>query len=159
VSIQDSQVVANGPRGELKLAVHPSVEVLHEGDELKIRSRAEGSGALTGTTRALVNNLVAGVAIGFEKRLSIVGVGYRAQAQGRRLNLTLGFSHPVVYEVPQDIDVETPSQTEIIVRGADKQRVGQVAADIRHFRPPEPYKGKGVRYSDEYVMRKQAKKK
>ena len=159
VSVNDGQVVAKGPKGELKLSVHPSVEVSHDGDELKVQSLAEGSTALAGTTRALVNNLVAGVTTGFEQRLTVVGVGYRAQSQGRTLNLTLGFSHPVACPVPQDVEVETPSQTEIVVRGADKQRVGQVAAEIRQYRPPEPYKGKGVRYSDEHVVRKQAKKK
>ncbi len=137
------------------------VSVDREGDELKVTTRRDGkqATAMAGTTRALVQNLISGVATGFERRLTVVGVGYRAQAQGRKLNLSLGFSHPVVYEVPDGIDVETPSQTEIVVKGADKQRVGQTAAEIRRFRPPEPYKGKGVRYSDEHVVRKQAKKK
>ena len=114
---------------------------------------------MSGTTRALLNNLVNGVTSGFEKKLTIIGVGYRAQVQGKTLNLNLGFSHPVNYPIPEGITIEATSQTEIIVKGADKQKVGQVAAEIRRFRPPEPYKGKGVRYSDEYVVRKVAKKK
>jgi large subunit ribosomal protein L6 len=114
---------------------------------------------MAGTTRALINNMVVGVSSGFERKLNLVGVGYRAQAKGKVLNLALGFSHPVDYPVPEGIEIETPVPTEIIVRGADKQRVGQVAAEIRAYRPPEPYKGKGVRYSDEQVIRKEAKKK
>jgi large subunit ribosomal protein L6 len=114
--------------------------------------------ALAGTTRSLVNNMVLGVSQGFERKLTIIGVGYRAQAQGKKLNLTLGFSHPVSYQLPDGVLAETPSQTEIVLTGIDKQQVGQVAAEIRAFRPPEPYKGKGVRYADEHVVRKQAKK-
>lgn len=141
--------------------MHPDVEVAQEGTALKTssRSKAKQSVALAGTTRALLNNMVIGVSQGFEKKLSLVGVGYRAKAQGSKLDLTLGFSHPVQYEVPEGIKVETPSQTEIVISGADKQVVGQVAADIRAYRPPEPYKGKGVRYTDEHVARKEAKKK
>jgi len=123
------------------------------------RDESKAANALAGTTRALVSNLVVGVTDGFEKKLELVGVGYRAQAKGKVLNLTLGFSHPVDYEVPEGVTIETPSQTEIILKGTDKQRVGQVAAEIRAFRPPEPYKGKGVRYADEVVVRKEAKKK
>ena len=114
---------------------------------------------MTGTMRALINNMVIGVSIGFEKKLQLIGVGYRAQAQGQKLNLALGFSHPIEFNVPQGITIETPSQTEILVRGADKQLVGEVAAKIRAYRPPEPYKGKGVRYADERVIMKEAKKK
>ncbi len=114
---------------------------------------------MAGTARALVNNMVTGVSQGFEKKLTLIGVGYRAQAKGKVLNLNLGFSHPIDYEVPEGIEVQTPSQTEIVVSGADKQKVGQVSAEIRAYRPPEPYKGKGVRYADEYVARKEAKKK
>jgi len=114
---------------------------------------------MSGTTRAMVSNLIKGVSEGFERKLSIVGVGYRAQAQGKKLNLSLGFSHPVVYELPEGITAETPTQTEIVLRGSDKQVLGQAAAEIRAYRPPEPYKGKGIRYVDEYVVRKQAKKK
>lgn len=121
---------------------------------------AEGAGpAIGGTVRAHLNNMVNGLAKGFEKRLNLVGVGYRAQAQGRKLNLSLGFSHPVVYEVPEGVDVETPSQTEIVIKGPDRQLVGQVAAKVRGYRPPEPYKGKGVRYAGERVVMKEAKKK
>ena len=115
--------------------------------------------AVTGTTRSLLANMVKGVNEGFERKLELVGVGYRAQAQGSKLNLTLGFSHPVVYEMPEGVSVETPSQTEIVLKGSDKQKVGQAAAEIRRFRPPEPYKGKGVRYADERVQLKEAKKK
>ena len=125
---------------------------------LKVEQTNDGSSAIAGTMRALVNNLVVGVSDGFERKLTIIGVGYRAQSQGTTLNMTLGFSHPIQYEIPKGVSVETPSQTEIIVKGINKQLVGQTAAEIRRFRPPEPYKGKGVRYSDEYVMRKQAKK-
>lgn len=150
-----------GPKGELEMTLHPSVSLDHDGDELKIKTKqnSQQAVAMAGTTRALVSNMVTGVSAGFEKKLTIIGVGYRAQAQGKKLNLTLGFSHPVVYEVPEGITVETPSQTEIVVKGADKQQVGQVAAEIRRYRPPEPYKGKGVRYDDEHVVKKQAKKK
>jgi large subunit ribosomal protein L6 len=115
--------------------------------------------AMAGTTRALIQNMVTGVNSGFEKKLELVGVGYRAQAQGNKLNLTLGFSHPVVYDVPEGVTVETPSQTEVLVKGIDRQKVGQVASELRDFRPPEPYKGKGVRYSDERIVLKEAKKK
>jgi len=115
--------------------------------------------AMAGTVRALLNNMITGVSRGFERKLELVGVGYRAQAQGQKLNLTLGFSHPVAYQLPEGVSAETPSQSEIVLRGADKQRVGQAAADIRAFRPPEPYKGKGIRYAGERIIRKEAKKK
>ncbi len=161
VSLAEDRVSAKGPQGTLEMAVHPVVSVSRDGDTLRVSPREDGkqANALAGTTRALVDNLVTGVTRGFEKKLTIVGVGYRAQAQGKKLNLSLGFSHPVVYDVPEGIEVETPSQTEIVIKGVDKQRVGQAAAEIRRFRPPEPYKGKGVRYADEHVVRKQAKKK
>ena len=173
VTIADRSVSAKGPKGERSLRLLPGIDVVRADGVLEIRiSGTEGaSGAksdkkpdknivsMSGTARAMVHNLIHGVSVGFEKQLSISGVGYRANAQGRRLNLSLGFSHPVVYQLPEGVTVETPSQTEIIVRGADKQQVGQVAAEIRGFRPPEPYKGKGIRYRDEYVRRKQAKKK
>ena len=158
----DQQVVkVKGAKGELEWNVHDLVSVKQEDAELKVSANepSQNAIALAGTTRALVNNMVTGVSAGFEKRLTIVGVGYRAQAQGQVLNLTLGFSHPVAYKVADGIKVETPSNTEIVVSGIDKQQVGQVAAEIRAYRKPEPYKGKGVRYSDEYVLRKQAKKK
>jgi len=168
VTIAARSVTAKGPAGELSMALLPGVELAHAGDELTVGIIGRGaddkappkrSVAMSGTTRALVYNLVRGVSEGFEKRLAIAGVGYRAQAQGARLNLSLGFSHPVVYHAPAGVTVETPSNTEIVVRGASKQQVGQVAAEIRRFRPPEPYKGKGIRYADEVVRRKQAKKK
>jgi large subunit ribosomal protein L6 len=143
------------------MELNPEVELKQEDKTLTFgpRSGSRFSTAISGTTRALLANMVKGVNEGFEKKLELVGVGYRAQAQGNKLNLTLGFSHPVVYDVPAGISVETPSQTEVVVKGADKQQVGQVAAEIRRYRPPEPYKGKGVRYSDERVMLKEAKKK
>ncbi len=150
-----------GPKGRLEYALHALVSVAQEGNVLKVKPNNETSfaNALSGTTRALVNNMVNGVAKGFEKKLSIIGVGYRAAVQGKKLNLSLGFSHPVAYPVPEGITIECPDQTTIIVRGPDKQLVGQVAAEIRAYRPPEPYKGKGVRYVDEHVVKKEAKKK
>jgi len=161
VTLSGQLVKVKGTKGELEWNVHELVSVAQEDASLKVSSneKSKFAVALAGTTRALVNNMVTGVSAGFEKKLTIIGVGYRAQAQGQKLNLTLGFSHPVVYEVPQGIKVETPSNTEVIVTGIDKQKVGQVAAEIRAYRKPEPYKGKGVRYADEYVIRKQAKKK
>lgn len=163
VTIAARAVTAKGPKGELRMDLLPGVDLARDGDELKVSVATAAADkralAFSGTTRALVYNLVRGVSEGFEKRLAIAGVGYRAQAQGARLNLSLGFSHPVVYHAPAGVTVETPSNTEIVVRGASKQMVGQVAAEIRRFRPPEPYKGKGIRYADEVVRRKQAKKK
>ena len=155
----DASVSIKGPQGELSLSLHPSVGVEQADESLQIRSQDDQSWAMAGTFRALIANMVTGVSTGFEKRLEIVGVGYRAQAQGKKLNLSLGFSHPVVYQMPEGVSVETPSQTEIVLKGSDKQQVGQAAAEIRAFRPPEPYKGKGTRYSGEHVVRKQAKKK
>lgn len=150
-----------GGKGQLELNVHANVEVTQEDDVLLFAPRdgAKHSRALAGTTRALVNNMVTGVTAGFEKKLQLVGVGYRAQAKGNALTLNLGYSHPVEYFLPAGVTAETPSQTEVLVRGIDKQLVGQVAAEIREFRRPEPYKGKGVRYADERVRRKEAKKK
>ncbi len=161
VTIKENMIVAKGPLGELTMNKHPLVSVKQEDGILKVAANDESkqARAMSGTTRALLSNLVNGVTTGFEKKLSIIGVGYRAQVQGKNLNLTLGFSHPVVYPIPDGINIEAPSQTELVVKGADKQKVGQVAAEIRRYRPPEPYKGKGVRYTDEYVVRKQAKKK
>ena len=160
VTLSGNLVKVKGSKGELEWNAHELVSVKQEDAQLKIATNNDSKTAvaLAGTTRALVNNMVTGVSTGFEKKLTIIGVGYRAQAQGQKLNLTLGFSHPVVYEVPVGIKVETPSNTEIVVTGIDKQQIGQVAAEIRAYRPPEPYKGKGVRYSDEHVVRKQAKK-
>lgn len=161
VKIDGQDVTVKGAKGALQHQIHGDVEVVTQDGQLNFSPRSEDRSviALTGTTRALLRNMMAGVSDGFEKKLQLIGVGYRAQAQGKVLNLALGFSHPVNYEVPEGIIVETPSQTEIVVRGADKQKVGQVAAEIRAYRPPEPYKGKGVRYSDEHVVRKEAKKK
>lgn len=161
LNLDGQNISVKGPKGELRIAAHELVRPEQEDGQFKVYSRKDSKEAvaLAGTTRALVNNMVQGVTQGFERRLEIIGVGYRAQAQGQKLNLTLGFSHPVVYDVPEGVTVETPSQTEIVVKGADKQQVGHVAAEIRAYRPPEPYKGKGVRYSDEHVVRKQAKKK
>jgi len=161
VTLNGQDVVVKGPKGTMSHSVHRDVSVEQNDGELKFAARSGSKPAIAqaGTARALVNNLVVGVSEGFEKKLSLVGVGYRAQMQGKSLNLSLGFSHPVEYPVPEGIEIETPSQTEIVVRGIDKQRVGQVSAEIRRYRPPEPYKGKGVRYSDEHVVRKEAKKK
>lgn len=154
-------VRVKGPKGELSLELNTEVEIGVEDNVASIRPRSGSrfATAISGTTRALVANMVTGVTDGFERKLELVGVGYRAKAQGQKLDLTLGFSHPVVYEVPEGVTVETPSQTEILIKGIDKQKVGQVAAEIRRFRPPEPYKGKGVRYADERVVLKEAKKK
>ena len=146
-----------GPKGTLEMDLHPSVQIREEESTLGFELD-ETNGAMAGTMRALVNNMVVGVSEGFEKRLQLVGVGYRAQVSGDSLNLTLGFSHPVEHTIPEGVTVECPSQTEVVIRGADKQRVGQVAAEIRAYRPPEPYKGKGVRYADERIVRKEAKK-
>jgi len=161
VAIDGQRVEAKGAKGSATLSLHPTVGVVQEDNELRVApsSQAAGHRALAGTMRALLNNLVIGVSAGFERRLQLVGVGYRAQAQGNVLNLTLGFSHPIEFAVPAGVSVETPSPTEVIVKGVDKQQVGQVAAKIRSYRPPEPYKGKGVRYADEVIVRKEAKKK
>jgi len=159
---RDGDVVTmKGSKGALTLQLNSEVELKQEDGVLQVvpRSGSRFATAVAGTMRALLANMVRGVTEGFERKLELVGVGYRAQAQGGKLNLTLGFSHPVVYEVPQGVNVETPSQTEVVVTGSDKQQVGQVAAEIRRFRPPEPYKGKGVRYADERVVIKEAKKK
>jgi large subunit ribosomal protein L6 len=155
------RLTVKGPKGTLQHHMHELVSLTREDAELKVSARDDSklAVALSGTTRSLLNNMVTGVSDGFEKKLELVGVGYRAQAKGKVLNLTLGFSHPIDYELPEGVSAETPSQTEVLIKGVDKQQVGQVAAEIRAFRPPEPYKGKGVRYSDEVVIRKEAKKK
>lgn len=159
---QDGNLVTlKGSKGSLSLELNSEVTLSQEENTLQLapRSGSRFSSAIAGTMRALIANMAQGVSEGFERKLELVGVGYRAQAQGNKLNLSLGFSHPVVYDVPEGITVETPSQTEILIRGADKQRVGQVAANIRAYRPPEPYKGKGVRHAGERVVLKEAKKK
>lgn len=159
VTIAGQSVSVKGPKGNLVMNLHDSVSIAQDGAVLTLSPSIASAMAMTGTMRSLVSNMVTGVSEGYQKKLQLIGVGYRAQAQGKSLNLSLGFSHPVVYAVPDGISIETPSQTEILVNGADKQMVGQVSAEIRAYRPPEPYKGKGVRYADEYVVRKEAKKK
>ena len=161
VNLAADAVTVKGKKGSLSLDLHPAVEIVNKDNVLTFAPRDQDpkSNAMAGTFRALINNMVTGVSAGFEKKLELVGVGYRAQMQGKNLNLTLGFSHPVLYPIPEGITIETPSQTEVVVKGTDKQKVGQVAADIRAFRPPEPYKGKGVKYADEVIARKEAKKK
>lgn len=161
VNIADGLVSVKGSNGSLDLQLHELVDIVNEDNQLKLSAKGESKQAvaMTGTFRSLVNNMVTGVSDGFEKKLELQGVGYRAKAQGKTLNLVLGFSHPIDYSLPEGVTAETPSQTEIVIKGADKQLVGQVAAEIRKFRPPEPYKGKGVRYADERVFRKEAKKK
>ena len=159
VKISGRAVNVKGPKGNLDIELHETVSIAQDGEALTLSAEAPSAMAMTGTMRSLVSNMVTGVSEGFEKKLELIGVGYRANAKGNSLNLQLGFSHPVDYAVPDGVTVETPSQTEIIVKGADKQKVGQVSAEIRAYRPPEPYKGKGVRYADEYVIRKEAKKK
>ena len=162
VSIDGQVVTVKGAKGQMQQVVNDLVKVARNDANdvvVSVCEESKPSWTMAGTTRALINNLVIGVSTGFEKKLQLIGVGYRAQAQGKVLNLTLGFSHPVNYELPEGVTAETPSQTEIVVKGIDKQKVGQVAAEIRAYRPPEPYKGKGVRYADEHVVRKEAKKK
>lgn len=159
VNVADGVVRVKGPKGELSQALHETVDLAQDEGNLNFSAKNDEAWAMAGTMRALVNNMVTGVSSGFEKKLTIIGVGYRAAVKGKDLDLTLGFSHPVAYPIPEGITIECPSQTEIVVKGADKQKVGQVAAEIRRYRPPEPYKGKGVRYADEYVAMKEAKKK
>lgn len=159
VKYSDGELSVNGPNGQLSMDVHPDMKlVIEDGQLLVQRPSDEGPHrALHGLTRSLVANMVEGVTKGFERGLEIVGVGYRAEKQGRNLNLALGFSHPVLYEPPEGIDIDVPNQTTLVVKGADKQVVGQVAAEIRGFRPPEPYKGKGIRYQGEQIRRKAGK--
>lgn len=161
VAVDAGVVSVKGPLGALTQKLHPSVALERDGGQIKVQAVAGGvnANAMSGTVRALLNNMVVGVSKGFERRLNLVGVGYRAQAQGDKLNLTLGFSHPVAHQMPAGVRVETPTQTEVVIKGVDKQQVGQVAAEIRAYRSPEPYKGKGVRYSDEVVVLKETKKK
>lgn len=161
VKFEGQELTVKGGKGSLALVVNQNVEVNQEDKTLKFAAKTSGKSAvaLAGTTRALVNNMVIGVSQGFERKLVLNGVGYRTKVSGKTLNLVLGFSHDVDYELPEGVTAETPSQTEVLLKSADKQLLGQVAAEIRAFRPPEPYKGKGVRYADEYVRRKEAKKK
>ena len=161
LKVEGKRVTASGKMGELSYTVHNLVRLVEEeiGITFMPEDESKEAKALSGTMRALLYNMVVGVSEGFQKKLELQGVGYRAQASGKKLTLQLGFSHPVEYEVPDGINLEAPSQTEIVISGRDKQQVGQVCAEIRSFRPPEPYKGKGVRYSGERVRRKEAKKK
>jgi len=159
VKLNGSDLTVKGSKGTLELSLFEGVRVNQDDKVLTFAYDSEKSKAMAGTTRALVNNMVRGVTEGWEKKLVLNGVGYRAKASGKTVNLTVGLSHPVDYQLPEGVTAETPSQTEVVVKGIDKQAVGQAAAEIRSFRPPEPYKGKGIRYADEYVRRKEAKKK
>jgi large subunit ribosomal protein L6 len=161
VNLASGQISVKGPLGSIARAADPNVEVEKDADQIvcKALGNSRHANAMSGTMRALVANMVTGVTKGFERRLALVGVGYRAQAQGDKLNLTLGFSHPVVHQMPKGVKVATPTQTEIVISGIDKQLVGQVAAEVRAHRPPEPYKGKGVRYAKEVIVLKETKKK
>ncbi len=158
VNVQGSQVKVKGPRGSMVLQLHSAIRLEQEDKVIRVKPATDSAIPLAGTFRSLVNSMVIGVTEGFEKKLKLVGIGYRAQVQDNKLTLALGFSHPVKYAAPEGVTIEAPSQTELVIRGCDKQKVGQVAAEIRSFRPPEPYKGKGIRYSDERVVRKEAKK-
>jgi len=161
VSIKEDQISVKGAGGQLAVAANALVKVSNEGGKLSFvpANDSREANAMSGTLRQLVNNMVTGVTKGFEKKLSLVGVGYKAQAQGAKLNLNVGFSHPVEIEMPAGIKVETPTPTEIVIKGADRQRVGQIASEVRAVRPPEPYKGKGIRYVDEKITIKETKKK
>ncbi len=158
IKIDGLKVNVKGPKGTLEVDMHPTVSIAENDGQYQVEPKTDKDMAMAGTFRALIDNMVTGVSEGFQKKLQLVGVGYRAQMQGNKLNLSLGFSHPIEYLAPEGVTLETPAQTEIIISGCDKQKVGQVAANIRAYRPPEPYKGKGVRYSDERVVRKEAKK-
>jgi large subunit ribosomal protein L6 len=160
-NLSDTEISVKGSKGNLTLALHSSIAVAQDGEVLNISAKdsSRQADAMTGTFRSLINNMVVGVSEGFEKKLELQGVGYRAKAEGKKVNITVGYSHPINYQLPEGVKAETPTQTEIVISGADKQLVGQVAAEIRDFRPPEPYKGKGIRYADERVYRKEAKKK
>ena len=160
ISVDDKNVTVKGSRGELDFSLSLSISLNIDDNAITVSydESDQKSVALAGTTRSIINNMIIGVSVGFEKKLELIGVGYRAKASGKLLELTLGFSHPVKYQLPDDVQVETPSQTEVVLKSHNKQILGQVAAEIRAFRPPEPYKGKGVRYADEQVKRKEAKK-
>ena len=160
ISVDDKNVTVKGSKGELDFLLSLSISLNIDDDAITVSydESNQKSVALAGTTRSIINNMIIGVSVGFEKKLELIGVGYRAKASGKLLELTLGFSHPVKYQLPDDVQVETPSQTEVVLKSHNKQILGQVAAEIRAYRPPEPYKGKGVRYADEQVKRKEAKK-
>ena len=160
INLDEKAIIVSGSKGKSEFAFPESVSAIHADDVIKVSydESSPDSTALAGTTRSLINNMVIGVSEGFQKTLLLVGVGYRAKANGKKLELTLGFSHPVHYDLPAEVEVETPSQTEVVLKSHDKQVLGQVAAEIRAFRPPEPYKGKGVKYADEIIRRKEAKK-
>jgi len=161
IALVNNALTVKGPKGSLSIECHSEVEVVNDDTGLAVspRSGSRFARAMAGTTRSLISNMVTGVTAGFERRLRLVGVGYRARVEGQKVHLSLGFSHPVVYDVPEGVTVEAPTQTEMLVKGIDKQQVGQVAAEIREYRSPEPYKGKGVRYDDERIVLKEAKKK
>jgi len=161
VAISDDQITVKGANGTLTRKLHPLVKVKNDAGSISFIpvDQSSAADAMSGTLRALVANMVGGVSKGFERKLNLVGVGYRAQAQGQKLNLQIGYSHPVVKDMPAGIKVATPTQTEILISGADRQVVGQIAAEVRAFRPPEPYKGKGIRYANERVVLKETKKK
>ncbi|WP_028309892.1 50S ribosomal protein L6 [Derxia gummosa] len=161
VAFDEQTITVKGPLGTLSQARHPKVgvEIVDGKVQFTVLDESREANAMSGTLRAIVNNLVTGVTKGFERKLTLIGVGYKAQVQGDKLNLSLGFSHPVVHTLPAGVKAETPTPTEIVIKGSNKQAVGQVAAEIRAYRPPEPYKGKGVRYSDERVVIKETKKK
>ena len=161
VTLNDSEISVKGSKTTLSMPLNDKVEIKQDDNVLSFlpKDDSKQANAMSGTIRSLVHNMVVGVTQGFEKKLQLIGVGYRAQAQGNKLNLTLGFSHPVVHELPEGVTAETPTQTEIVLKTADKQLLGQVAAEIRAYRPPEPYKGKGVKYAGEHILRKEAKKK
>jgi large subunit ribosomal protein L6 len=160
-NVSDTEILVKGSKGNLRLELHNSVAVARDGEILSISAKdgSRQANAMAGTFRSLINNMMLGVSAGFVKKLELQGVGYRAKAEGKKINITVGYSHPINYQLPEGVSADTPSQTEIVISGADKQLVGQVAAEIRDFRPPEPYKGKGIRYADERVFRKEAKKK
>ena len=158
INIEKNMILFKGPKGEMKMDLHEDVKVDKKENTINVEVNDKNS-AMAGTMRSLISNNVIGVSEGYEKKLNLVGVGYKAEVKNKQLHLALGFSHPVVYEYEKEIDITTPSPTEIVVKGINKQRVGQISAEIRAFRPPEPYKGKGVKYSDENIIRKEAKKK
>ena len=160
-NVSDTEILVKGSKGNLRLELHNSVAVARDGEILSISAKdgSRQANAMAGTFRSLINNMMLGVSVGFVKKLELQGVGYRAKAEGKKINITVGYSHPINYQLPEGVSADTTSQTEIVISGADKQLVGQVAAEIRDFRPPEPYKGKGIRYADERVFRKEAKKK